>query len=436
MHKKPHATCKMCQRVLSAQQAAASEKEAARTRSVAAEESTRPTFNCSPMLKDQILKCSYFKSLLSINSVEALAEEINGFADGVDVYQAGSATLPSIFFCCVYRLFTMEHTEEELETLLDHLDSAYVRCVGFLYIRYSVRPDRLWELLEEYVLDDMEFRLGKGEIKTTIGEYVESLLIKEKYFGTPLPRIPVAVRRKLEDALAPLPQYRKRSQANRRALKLLREEGTLVEVCSDSRWSPGRVVEFSGGTPSRPKLRVALLNGARADVVAHIGMIVLRRGSRSRSRSRSRRRGRSPDWTRWKGKSDDEMKRELRERQKEEAVCGQGKEYAKRLMGFEAGLALRREQGSAESKLMEEDTFVSVESRQQRRRPTEEDEEERDRQHKKRIDEEEERQRKLQHIYQKYGGQQSAASAAGGSCAPQPGGARGDVEGPDVMRLG
>merc|ERR1719440_1493118 len=109
-------------------------------------EASKASFNCSPMLKDQILKASYFKSLLNISSTEALIEEIMNYADGIDVYQAGSATSPSIFFCCAYRVFTLEPNEDELLTLLDHLSSALVRCVGFIYMRFCSKPDRLWDM--------------------------------------------------------------------------------------------------------------------------------------------------------------------------------------------------------------------------------------------------------------------------------------------------
>jgi len=453
--KKPSSTCKTCQRVKAASQTSATSapardddrgsKPREEERSSRDEDGGKPSFQCSPMLKDQILKSSYFKSLMNISTVEGLAEEIQSYAEGLDVYQAGSATSPSVFFCCVFRLFTMEHTQEELEMILDFADSAFVRCVGFLYARFSVRPDRLWETFDEYILDDMD--LGPARAKggpSNVGEYVESLLMKEKYFGTPLPRLPVVVRRKLEERIAPLPQYRKRAQANRRALKNFREAGTAVEVCKDGQWLPGKVVELASSVQSRIKVNVRLDGKDGDELLVHLGKVIMRNSAassgseagsdaenggkhgrrRKASRSRSRRRGRSPDWSRWKGKSDSTMVKELRERAREEAVCGSGKEYAKRPMGFEAGLAIRREQGTAESKLIEEDTFSSVQ-RATGRRLAQEDDEESDRRHSRRIDEEQERQRKLAQIFEKYGKQVSSTSSK----------VR-DVEAPDVMRLG
>jgi len=388
------------------------------------------------MLKDQILKSSYFKSLLKINSVDGLAEEVMSFADSIDVYQASSPTSPSVFFCCVFRLFTMEPSEDDLQLLLDHPHSICVRCVALLYIRFAERPERLWSALEEYVLDDMSFGLdGRllGPLPGTVGEYVESLLIKEKYFGTPLPRLPVAVKRKLEEKLAPLPQYRKRSQANRKILKQFREKGTPVEVCRDGTWRRGVVLDMEGRVPSRLKLGVLLEDSSQC--VAHLGKVILRGDASSdsestprerrpgRSRSRSRR-GVSPDWSRWKGKSEERLVRELREQVRGDAVCASGKDYARRPMGFEAGLAVRREQGSAETQLIQEDTYAATLERRRRRQAPDDEE---PRVSSRRSDEEQERQRRLMQIYEKYGQQSSSASA---------GGARGDVEGPDVMRLG
>eukprot|EP00927_Polykrikos_kofoidii_P035802 TRINITY_DN30325_c0_g1_i2.p1 TRINITY_DN30325_c0_g1~~TRINITY_DN30325_c0_g1_i2.p1 ORF type:complete len:674 (-),score=155.45 TRINITY_DN30325_c0_g1_i2:178-2112(-) len=450
LHNRPNKNCKTCQRV---QKNAAASSSPAGAISETKEESRKEgqkgsvedtnklaTFNCSAMIKDQILKSSYFKSLMQIATPEALAEEIQNYADSIDVYQAGSATSPSVFFCCVFRLFTLEHSEEELQMILDHMESAYVRCVGLLFVRFSVKPDKLWETLEEYMLDDMDMGIAKFKGgPRTIGEYVEELLMKEKYFGTPLPRLPVVVRRKIEERIAPLPQYRKRAQVNRRALKQFREVGTPVEVCLNGRWFKGQVQDVDNDLPSRPKLNVRLEED-HSEVPVHIGKVILRdlddhssdgsdgerHGRRRRSRSRSRRRTRtgSPDWTRDKGKSDNAMIKELRERVRDDAVCGSGKEYAKRPMGFEAGLAIRREQGSQETRLIEEETYNQTQ-RQPRRRTNAEDEDETDNSKLRRSDEEQERQRKLAQIYEKYGQQVASGSSK-----------HRDVEGPDVMRFG
>merc|ERR1711920_1139374 len=115
---------------------------------------------------------------------------------------------------------------------------------------------------------------GGKQIVTTIGEYVESLLVREKYFSTPLPRIPVKVRQMLEKELAPLPQYRKRMEANRRAFKSMRVADLPVEVVVNGGWQMGLAKELVGRPAIARKIRVKLDDGG--DVNVHLGKVVLR----------------------------------------------------------------------------------------------------------------------------------------------------------------
>merc|ERR1712023_351542 len=109
----------------------------------------------------------------------------------------------------------------------------------------------------------------------------------------------------------------------------------------------------------RVKVKVRLEGGV--DVKVHLGKVILADGggaswndqddrgrrwgdqeerrNRGRADSRSRSRGRGPDWSRWKGKSDSEMLQELRERTRDQAVCGHGKAYAKKPLNFDASMA-------------------------------------------------------------------------------------------------
>merc|ERR1719447_1385728 len=162
---------------------------------------------------------------------------------------------------------------------------------------------------------------GKS-VTTTIGEYVEQLLVRDKYFNTPLPRIPVKVKQSLDKELAPLPQYRKRMEANRKAFKSSKVAGMPVEVCIDGRWVKGSVRELIGRPATAKKLTVRLQDGN--EVTAHLGKVILRSSSQGGSgsededgkwkHSNQRQRSRSPDWSRFKGQSEQEMVEELRER--------------------------------------------------------------------------------------------------------------------------
>jgi len=462
--KKPNAKCKFCQRALAAQQqqqqgakgaaggdegskAAASSSE--RSREESTEDYSRRTFNCSPMLKDQIFGSTYFKSLLSLSSLEELIEEIGRFADTLDVYNVGSMVSPSCFICQVYRLFTLpqaEDMEEVIEMLIDTSKAPVVRCAGLLYMRFVVTASHLWEKMEEYLFDDMEIRIIEPrETKpkwNTIGEYVEALLVSDKYFSTPLPRLPVKVRTHLEKECAPLSNYRKRMAANLQTFRKLRVPSLPVEVCLDGHWSPGKAKEYAGR--SRRKLVVELDDGKEVSV--HLGKVVLREeeasdrsGSASgsdaedgrRRRSRSRRRGGKEssgerDWSRWKGKAEEDLLSELRERAKEEAVCGHGKVYARRPFTVEEGL-WRKEPETRVSMLGDDgsgggDSHRRVSSSA----PKEKSEEEKRRSR----EEDEARQRRQREIFEKYG----SSSKATASRTTTPGGL--DLLAPDVLRLG
>eukprot|EP00438_Fugacium_kawagutii_P016719 Skav227663 [mRNA] locus=scaffold58:600807:605683:- [translate_table: standard] len=77
-------------------------------------------------------------------------------------------------------------------------------------------------------------------------------------------------------------------------------------------------------------------------------------------------RSNSPDLTRSRGQSRDEMLDELRAKQRERAVCSTGKDYHKKPIGFMSGLAMKRDVGQASTRLREEETYAprQVEHRQ------------------------------------------------------------------------
>jgi pre-mRNA-splicing factor 38B len=466
--KKPSASCKVCRRIKEAEEneareAAASEQTSKSSTKDATDkeeisrrdrdEATRLTFSCSPMLKDQILKSSYFKSLLEFTTIEGLIEEIDHYADRLAIYNQGSATAPSCFVCQVYRLFTFPNIEDELPVVL-YSESAMSRCAAFLMIRYVFDPDRLWNALEEHLFDDMEvtYHDGGKQLTMSIGEYAEALLLKEKYFGTPLPRIPVKVRQQLEERLAPLPSFRKRMQANKQIFDTKeRASDVAVEVCVDGEWLRGKTLELVGRSSTFLKVRVKLEDGQ--EITSHLGKVVLRgssdrdrsassssssrsgsdsgarrkRKKQRRSRSRSRGRERSLDWSRWKGKSHLEMLEELRERAKEDAVCGHGKVYPKRPMTFE-GFATKYD--TAEHRLVTDAPQSSyMQHRGNSAAQKQEDDAGDDITRRLRAKQDEERQRQQRAIFEKYG----SKSRPGGSDASS---AYSDVDRLDRLRLG
>jgi len=333
-------------------------------------------------------------------------------------------------------LFTIGISYDDLHQLLETRDWPYIRCCGFLYIRFGCASEKLWDQLGDYTLDDQEFVPSKEQSNfvITIGEYVESLLMDERYYYTALPRVPVGVKKKIEEQLAPLPQYRRRTQANKKNLHLFREPGTWVEACVDSGdWVPGTVVQLVEGIPTRIMVRVKLEDGREG--THHLGKVILgdRRGARDRSRSRSPRRGagreNSPDWSRHHGKSQAEMVKELRERQRERAVCSSGKDYARKPIGFMSGLALKRDIGVASTRLREEETYAPRQVEHRKQMTEEEEMEERKKLRESEFQDQEKRQL-MQKLYEKYG---STAPPAPKNSGPT---ALTGEEQPEVLRLG
>jgi len=396
------------------------------------------TFGFSGLLQTHVVECAHFKSLLSLETFEQLVDETYQFANSVEPYMANSGTLPSALFCCLYRFFTMGLDGRMLRRLIDSQESPYIRCCGFLYVRFGLPHEQVLSWLGEYVLDDEEFKPSPdSDYRTTVGEYVEGLLSQDKYYNTVLPRLPMVTKRHVEERLAPLGQNRKRMKANKEIIETFRDPGTKIEANIGGDWLAGTLIELEEDVPTRPKARIRLDDGSEEYV--HLGKVIIsERGRRSRSRGRrppgggggsggggggyGRSRSRSPrvDWSRDKGRSDRELIDELRNREREKAVCSSGKDYARKPVGYKAACALPREQGAASYRLMEEETFVPM-SRQRRARTPSPEREGAGRRPSA------EHQARMQQLFEKYGN-------AKGSTEER----RADdgVDRPDVMRLG
>lgn len=381
------------------------------------------TYGLSGLLQTHIVECAHYKSLLTLESFEQVVDETYQFANSVEPYMANSGTVPSALFCCLYRFFSLGLDGRQLRRLLDHPESPYIRCCGFLYVRLALPHDQLLHWLGEYLLDDEEFKLSPdSDLRTTVGEFVEGLLAQDRYFNTVLPRLPMVTKRHVEERLAPVGQYRKRLVANKEIVHVFRDQGTRVEANISGEWLGGSIIELEEDVLTRPKVRVRMDDGSEEYV--NLGKVILLdggRGPRARSRSRGRRTG-SPrtDWSRTKGRKDSELIDEMRSREREKAVCSSGKEYARKPLGYKAACALPREQGAASYRLMEEETFVPM-SRQKRTRTPSPERETAGRRPSA------EHQARMQQLFEKYGNVKGPGAEDRRSD---------EVDRPDVMRLG
>ncbi|CAH9106087.1 unnamed protein product [Cuscuta europaea] len=142
-----------------------------------------------------ILSSDYFRDLLRLKTYHEVIDEIYNQVDHVEPWMTGNCRGPSTAFCLLYKFFTMKLTVKQMHGLLKHMDSPYIRAVGFLYLRYHADPKTLWSWYEPYLKDDEEFSPGSSGKMTTMGVYVRDLLLGQYYFDTLLPRIPVPIMR-------------------------------------------------------------------------------------------------------------------------------------------------------------------------------------------------------------------------------------------------
>ena len=53
-------------------------------------------------------------------------------------------------------MFTLKLTKKQVNVLINHPDSPYIRGIGFMFIRYCQHPNTFWEWYEPYLEDDEE----------------------------------------------------------------------------------------------------------------------------------------------------------------------------------------------------------------------------------------------------------------------------------------
>eukprot|EP00375_Theileria_parva_P001754 XP_764429.1 hypothetical protein [Theileria parva strain Muguga] len=205
-----------------------------------------------------------------------------------------------------------------------------------------------------------------------MGEYVESLLMEDKYYHTILPRLPVRVKNLFGAHLLEMSQHRNRRVKN---LDFVDDfvEGAQVSVCSKGDWLDGEILSVKEGRQGYPLVTVHLEDGN--DETVDIGYVVLkgkdydrkdkhkssRKKDRSRSRSRTRTRSRSSsssyrrrrrrersssreshprDDTHDSKSKKEDLIREFKRREREKALAV-GKDYGKRPSSYKSSLSSR-----------------------------------------------------------------------------------------------
>lgn len=112
------------------------------------------TMNLNPLILTNIQNSPYFKvNLFGLKTYHEVIDEIyykvahlepwergsrktsgqTGMCGGVRGVGAGG--IVSSAFCLLYKLFTLKLTRKQLNGIINHCDSPYIRGIGFMYIR-------------------------------------------------------------------------------------------------------------------------------------------------------------------------------------------------------------------------------------------------------------------------------------------------------------
>jgi pre-mRNA-splicing factor 38B len=166
--------------------------------------------------------------------------------------------------------------------MLDHVDSPYIRCIGFLYLRYAADPSTLWSWFEPYLYDEESVQIRQGKADVTVGEYVRMLLENQEYYGTRLPRLPLVLERQFKVKLLQAEKTEERAklhEQNKAAMEYFQKIGSRIQALYGDEENPvtwyDAVVDRailrdseSGELLSRPKFQVTFPEYGNTEVVS------------------------------------------------------------------------------------------------------------------------------------------------------------------------
>lgn len=252
------------------------------------------TMNLNQLILTNILQSPYFKNnLYELKTYHEVIDEIYYQVKHLEPWERGSRKvggqtgmcgsvrgvgaggIVSTCFCILYKLYTLKLTRKQLNGLLKHKDSPYIRALGFMYIRFTQPPTDFFKWFEPY-LEDKEVIEVKSGLEMTIGELIRQMLTKLDWFSTLLPRIPVPAQKEIESKLH---DYDKKMRKSRSAHL---EDGELDDEHDRKPKDKVREYKYASSGRSRGRSR----SRSRSP----------RNKSRNASRSRERkyRRSRSP----------------------------------------------------------------------------------------------------------------------------------------------
>jgi len=191
-------------------------------------------FNINNLLYNNIMENEYFRALYQLRTYHEVIGEIQRSVKHVEPWQTGTSRFPSSAFCLLVKYLLMKLTVKQMSGLLDFEGCSYVRAIGFLYLRYTCSPADLWKWFEPYLEDTEEiYPASDKSIKMSMGHYLTKLLTEMQYYGTPFPRIPVPIERKIKVLLLLLDEKKKRRKQNLKIKDLLLPGTKIRAIYSD-----------------------------------------------------------------------------------------------------------------------------------------------------------------------------------------------------------
>ncbi|MEW5309735.1 MAG: hypothetical protein WDW38_001597 [Sanguina aurantia] len=158
------------------------------------QQSSTTGFGLESVLRQNIVNSEYYRSsCMTLKTVSEVVDEIYNNVQHLEPWMSGNARGPSSAFCLMHRLFTMRVTEDELQAMIDHEDSPYIRAVALLYLRYVCEPKALWDWCGPYISDPEELSPSPDGKTITVGDFLRDILLEQYYFETIFPRIPKKV---------------------------------------------------------------------------------------------------------------------------------------------------------------------------------------------------------------------------------------------------
>ncbi|KAF9416412.1 PRP38 pre-mRNA processing factor 38 domain-containing protein B [Podila epigama] len=241
------------------------------------------TMNLNSVIFQNIIDSPYLRTLGDMTTFQEIVVE----AQRNEPFLKG--TTPSTAWVLMYKFWTLPLTVRQLENLIDHPHSVYLRGIGFLYLRYVCKYDQLWDWLGPYLEDDQEITLQAGvkPVYSTIGKMCYMLLNDQKFLGQILPRIPVLVMRDLEKKLEPYADVGRSRAGQRDHFKKEKHDNRDRDRGGRGRDDRDRDDYYRSSRGGRDRSR-SRDRGGRGDSRAYDDDRSSRRRSYSRSRSRSR----------------------------------------------------------------------------------------------------------------------------------------------------